>query len=174
MHQCLIGGMRWFCGSDHDRMQTVISSSMSTTRLNWSKLKTCRSRLASATSAAPFPPNRAHGASAHSTAEVCVEKTQEDVQGADESPGDRGRAPRIAQGYCPPKYVHSEAWSWRRTNKCGIRFLRRFADYFVMCLKVSVIIAYCQHVPSKSLKLTLSSFLSFFLSPLLFVFLNLY
>jgi len=29
-HQCIIGRMRWFCGSNHDRMQTVTSSSMST------------------------------------------------------------------------------------------------------------------------------------------------
>jgi len=29
-HQCIFGGMRWLCGSNHDRMQTVTSSSMST------------------------------------------------------------------------------------------------------------------------------------------------
>jgi len=29
-HQWLIGGRRWVCGSDHDRMQTVTSGSMST------------------------------------------------------------------------------------------------------------------------------------------------
>jgi len=29
-HQCLIGGMRWLGGSDHDRGQTVSSGSMST------------------------------------------------------------------------------------------------------------------------------------------------
>jgi len=29
-HQWLIGGVRWLCGSNHDRMQTVTSSSMST------------------------------------------------------------------------------------------------------------------------------------------------
>ena len=29
-HQWLIGGMRWLHGSDHDRIQTVTSSSMST------------------------------------------------------------------------------------------------------------------------------------------------
>jgi len=29
-HQWLIGGMRWVCGSTHDRMQTATSSSMST------------------------------------------------------------------------------------------------------------------------------------------------
>jgi len=33
-HQWVIGGMRWLIGSNHDRMQTVTSSSMST-MTNW-------------------------------------------------------------------------------------------------------------------------------------------
>jgi len=49
--------------------------------------------------------------------ESSVEEAQEDVQGADNPSRNRGRPPRIAQGYCPPKYVHTEVWGWRWTNQ---------------------------------------------------------
>ena len=50
--------------------------------------------------------------------EIGVEEAQEVVQGADESAGDRGRAPPPAQGHCPPEYVHTEVWGRGWTNQC--------------------------------------------------------
>jgi len=51
--------------------------------------------------------------------EVCLEEAQEDVQGADESAGDRGRAPHPSQGHFPPELVHTDKWGWGWTNERG-------------------------------------------------------
>ena len=48
--------------------------------------------------------------------EIGVEEAQEDVQGADEIAGDRGRAPHPPQGHDSPEYVHTEAWGRGWTN----------------------------------------------------------
>ena len=55
-----------------------------------------------------------------------VEKAQEDVQGADESAGDRGRPPNPPQGHGPPKYVHTEAWGrgWPNERRGGVPVAR--------------------------------------------------
>jgi len=55
--------------------------------------------------------------------EVGLEEARKDVQGADGGGGDGGRIAGFAQGDALPEPVHPGERRWRRTHKCGNRFL---------------------------------------------------